>query len=107
MEENYIVYIKTDTENRIIAINSSAFLTDTTDWIQIDEGLGDKYHHAQGHYFAKGLIDENGCYNYKLIDGEVTERTEEEKQTEIISRPYVPTSEERLTAIEDALLMIL
>jgi hypothetical protein len=107
MEENYIVYIKTDTENRIIAINSSAFLTDATDWIQIDEGLGDKYHHAQGNYLEKGLVGENGCYNYKFVGGEVVERTESERQQDILNTPQPPTSEERLTAIEDALLMII
>ena len=42
--DDYIVYIKTDEEGRIIAVNSSAFLDDTADWIQIDSGVGDKYH---------------------------------------------------------------
>jgi len=91
--DNYIVYVKTDTENRIIAINSSAFLFDATGWIQIDEGIGDKYHHAQGNYFKKGLIDEYGCYNYKLVDGVVIERTQEEKQAEIDTIPPVPPTE--------------
>lgn len=80
---DYIVYVKTDSENKIISINSSVFLADITDWTQIDEGIGDKYHHAQGNYLEKGLINEYGVYNYKLIDGAVTERTEEEKQAEI------------------------
>ena len=80
---NYIVYVQTDITNRITSINSSAFLQDTTDWIQIDEGLGDKYHHAQGNYLPLGLMDSNGCYNYALVDGVVTERTDADKQAEI------------------------
>ena len=91
--DNYIVYIKTDTENRIISINSSAFLFDTTGWTQIDEGIGDKFHHAQGNYLEKGLMDDNGCYNYKLVSGVVVERTQEEKQAEIDARPPVPPTE--------------
>ena len=83
MEDNYIVYAKTDLESRIIAIDSSAFLTDFTDWVQIDEGIGDKYHHAQGNYLENGLMEENGVYNYKLVGGAPVERTEEEKQAEL------------------------
>lgn len=89
----YKVYIKKDEEGKITSINSSAFLRDTTDWIQIDEGIGDKYHHAQGNYFPKPIMDDNGCYNYKFINGEIVERTEEEKQAEIDARPPVPPTE--------------
>ncbi len=44
----YGVYIRVDDAGRITAINSSAFLPDTDGWTRIDEGFGDKYHHAQG-----------------------------------------------------------
>ncbi len=81
--EMYKVYVKLDTQNRITAINSSAFLADTTDWIKIDEGLGDKYHHAQNNYLFKPLIDENGIYNYKYIDGNIVLRTSEDKAPEL------------------------
>ena len=42
-QENYIVYVRTDEQSRILEANSSAFLADTTGWTAIDEGLGDKY----------------------------------------------------------------
>lgn len=74
----YIVYIRTDEHNRILAVNSSAFLTDTTGWTQIDEGLGDKYHHAQGNYFDGGLYTADGIPRYKLADGAPVLRSEEE-----------------------------
>lgn len=73
------VYVKTNEINEIIEINSSIFLADTTDYIEIDSGYGDKYAHAQGNYLEKGLCDEQGRYNYKLVDCEVVEIAEEDK----------------------------
>ena len=37
-QENYIVYVRTDEQSRILEANSSAFLADTTGWTAIDEG---------------------------------------------------------------------
>lgn len=84
MEENtYKVYVKI-TENGVITmINSSAFLTDTSGWTEIDEGSGDKYYHAQNNYLTAGLVDENGIFNYKLIDGKPKLRAVEEKAPEL------------------------
>lgn len=73
------VYVKTNENNEIIEINSSIFLADTTDYIEIDSGYGDKYAHAQHNYLDKPLTDEQGRYNYKLVDGEVVEIAEEDK----------------------------
>lgn len=87
IEEPIKVYAQTDTENRITAVNSSIFLPDPTGWVQIDEGQGDRYAHAQGQYLPKGQLDENGCLNYALVDGVLTERTEAEKRAEIDARP--------------------
>lgn len=88
--ENYKVYIKTDENGIVTAINSSAFLTDLTGWIEVDEGTGDKYHHAQGNYLPKGLMTDDDIYQYKYTDGELQKRTEEEIQKERDSRPPVP-----------------
>ena len=44
--ELYTVYIQIDDASRIVAINSSAFLSSTEGWVAIDSGLGDRYHHA-------------------------------------------------------------
>lgn len=81
--EIYKVYVKPDENGIITAINSSAFLSDTTNWTEIDEGDGDRFHHAQNNYLPVGLIDENGIYNYKLIDGTPVLRTEEDKAPEV------------------------
>ena len=83
INEIYKVYVKTNADGIITAVNSSAFLSDTTDWTEIDEGTGDRYHHAQGHYLDEPLADENGIYNYLLIDGKPVLRSEEHKQPEL------------------------
>lgn len=87
----YIVYVKVSNSGHIIAINSSDFLFDLTDWIAIDEGYGDKYHHAQGNYFPEPIVTYGGAYRYKLMDGEVVECTAEEiaaqENVEIIETP--------------------
>ena len=71
----YIVYVKTNSNGYITAVNSSAFLTDTTDWVEIDSGYGDKHHHAQGNYFDNPIITESGAYCYKLVNGDPVECT--------------------------------
>ena len=82
MDEKYIVYVRADEAGRIVEINSSAFLADTAGWTAIDEGYGDKYHHAQGNYFPLSLYGTDGCANYKLADGTPALRTEAEKAAE-------------------------
>ena len=76
--KKFKVYAKINSDSYITAIDSSAFLTDLIDWLEIDEGSGDKFHHAQGNYFDKPLKPENGVYQYKLEDGTARECTAEE-----------------------------
>ena len=73
------VYVKINEQNIITDINSSIFLNNVEGYIQIDEGSGDRYAHAQGNYLEKSLFDESGRYNYKLEDGKILELTDEEK----------------------------
>ena len=87
------VYIKIDSAGNITDVNSSIFLSDVTDWTEIDEGAGDKYAHAQGNYFEKPLTDDNGIYRYKYSNGAVYEKTEEEIEAEILKLPVPPPSE--------------
>lgn len=104
MEENNIeipaiaipkikVYLQTDTNKTVTAINSSIFLQDTAGWIEIDEGNGDKYAHAQSQYLTKGLMDEKGRYNYKY-DTSLVELTEAEKEILFPPTPPQPTVED-------------
>ena len=75
------VYAKINEHNIITDINSYIFLNNVEGYIQIDEGSGDKYAHAQGNYLEQSLVDESGRYNYKFEDGKILELTEEEKNT--------------------------
>lgn len=79
------VYILVDESGIIKAINSDVFLSNTTNWLLIDEGTGDKYHHAQGNYLDKPIMDDNGVYNYKFANNEIQERSDEEKAADISS----------------------
>lgn len=84
----YIVYVKHNDSGYITAVNSSAFLPDTTGWVAIDSGYGDKFHHAQGNYFPEPIVTMSGAYRYKLVDGEAVECTAEEiAQQEEANKP--------------------
>lgn len=65
------VYVKVNTKNEITAINSEIFIKDLTGWVEIDEGYGDKYAHAQNNYFSKPLRNIDGTYNYKYEKGAI------------------------------------
>ena len=65
----YIVYVKTNKNSYITAVNSSEFLADITGWEEIDRGTGDRCHHAQGNYFSEPIEIADGVYRYKLVRG--------------------------------------
>ena len=101
----YKVYVKTDPQNRITAINSAAFLPDTDGWEQIDEGDGDKFHHAQGNYFPQPIMTMEGVYRYKLVDGKAVERTAEEIQADIDALPPPPPTQDEV--MEELLALLI
>ena len=109
--DSYHVYVQTDEQGRITAVNSSAFVGE--DWgTEIDQGYGDKYHHAQGNYFPQPIYTEDGIHRYKLVDGQAVERTEEEIQAdrEALPKPEpTPTVEElqaKITALTTSIKSI-
>ena len=102
----YKVYVRVDENNRIIEINSSEFIKDKDleGWTQIDAGEGDKYHHAQGNYFDKPILNEYGMPVYRLADGKAVERTAEEIQADTDALPpSPPTLEQRVVTVEETL----
>lgn len=100
--ETYKVYAQVDESGCILAIGSSAFITDTEHWLLIDAGTGDRYHHAQGNYLARPLTNEHGVPQYKLVDGRIVARTVEEISADCPPSAEIPSLEERLTALETA-----
>ena len=104
--ELYHVYSQTDEAGRITAVNSSAFVS--ADWgTEIDQGYGDKYHHAQGNYFPQPIYTEDGILRYKMEAGKAVRRTEDEIEADRATIPEQPepelTVEERVTNIENAI----
>lgn len=94
------VYAKPDALGNITAVNSSIFLSDTTDWIEIDSGTGDRYAHAQGNYFDKPIVTESGVFRYRLVDGSAVEKTAEEIAAEASTLPQPePTVEQDLLSM--------
>lgn len=105
--ENFKVYVQLDSSGRITAINSSAFLSKTEGWVQIDCGAGDKYHHAQGNYLPLPLMTEQGAYRYKLVKGKPTERSAEELAADITVLQPAPNDSDRIAALEAAMLTLM
>ena len=74
VEQPIKVYIKVNSNNEVIEVNSEIFIKDLTGWVYIDSGFGDKYAHAQSQYLDKPLVNEDGQYNYKYINGGIVEQ---------------------------------
>ena len=92
MNDEYKVYVSLQ-DGYITSINSEIFLSqeEIQTMTEIDKGKGDKYAHAQSQYLEKGLVDEQGRYNYKFVEGRVIEVAEEDK-------PKVVDPEQQATA---------
>lgn len=73
IEQPIKVYVKVNENKEIVEVGSSIFITDLNGWVEIDSGFGDKYAHAQSQYFDKPLINEDGRYSFKYINGKVVE----------------------------------
>lgn len=107
-ENPYIVYVKPNSNDYITAVDSSAFLTDTTDWVEIDRGYEDMHHHAQNNYFPESIKTDSDAYRYKLADDgnkKWRESTPEEiVEQEEANKPAEPEPasnlEQRVAAVE-------
>lgn len=102
----YGVFVLVNDSNAIMDINSSAFISsDASGWVQIDEGTGDRYHHAQNNYFPKPKYDERGIPRYSYVpneDPKWRERTPEEMDADYVTPEPVKTVDE--LAAENELL---
>lgn len=92
MNNEYKVYVSLQ-DGYITSINSEIFLSEEemSTMTEIDKGQDDRYAHAQSQYLEKGLVDEQGRYNYKYKDGKVVEVVEADK-------PKVVDPEQQATA---------
>ena len=97
------VYIQTDTDCRILRCEGGYTTpADLTDWIEIDEGTGDKYNLCQSHYFDGGLYTMDGIPRYRWDRSAAILRTEEELEADRTSlpNPEPTTIEARVAALE-------
>lgn len=129
MAQPYRVLVRVDDAGRVFDINSSAFVRDTDRWVEIDSGWGDRYHHAQGNYFKKPLMDKRGILRYRSypsadapsaeavaryvkdgVDYLILERSQDEMDGDYTPPTPPPTTDQRLTALEsstdDIILML-
>ena len=105
-EERIIVYCKVDRRNRIMEVNSSIFLADVADWLELDCSSSgsresrDTYAHAQGNYFPDGLVDDTGAHRYLYDDNQAPKyrrATAEEMQAERDTFPKPPPTAQEET----------
>ena len=97
----YRVYVKINSEGYITDVSSSAFLVDTADWIEIDSGFGDKFHHAQRNYFPESIVTDASAHRYRLVNGTVTACAGEEIAAQEKANVTEKTSlEERVNLLE-------
>lgn len=97
------VYVLPDSFGRITRIDGGytiGNIKDSTGWVLIDEGYGDRYNLCQGNYLSKPLMDERGVYRYKLSDGKPEERTQEEMDADYVPPEVKPTDAERISQLE-------
>ncbi len=105
------VYAKLDEQKRILAIEGEYSLSNIQnfdEWTQIEEGEPcDRLNLAQSHYFEGGLYTMDGIPLYKWDGEQVVARGEDEIEADraaIPKPPVGPTYEERLSAMESAIL---
>ena len=105
-DEKYAVYVQTNESGYINGINSSAFVPPECG-TKIGEGIGDRFHYAQRHYFVGGLYTEDGIPRYKLVDGNPVERTADEIEADRAAIPPARSSAlEQLRADVDFLAIM-
>ena len=99
----YGIFVRTDEQGRVIAVNSEGLLPDLTGWVRVGE-YESETPYAQGGHFGQPILTDDGAWRYKLVDGQVVERSPEEMASDI--QPTVPTvSDTDLALIELAAIV--
>ena len=73
------VYAVINKEKQVEKFYSTCFQEPIANDILIKEGYGDEFVHV-GYY---QVYNENGCHNYKIVEGKIVECTNEEKVEEL------------------------
>lgn len=96
------VYVLCDEAGRVLRLEGEYSLpADLTGWTLIEEGPAcDRLNLAQSQYLPKPLYTQDGLYRYKLVDGAVVERSEEELKAERAELPEPETAPEENAALK-------
>ena len=94
----YGVYVRADGQGRVVEVNSEGLIGSLDGWVRVGEYESD-VPYAQGGFFGDPIMTEDGAWRYKLADGEVVERTEEEMAADILP-PLPAVSDTDLALIE-------
>nr|WP_297283034.1 hypothetical protein [uncultured Agathobaculum sp.] len=89
--QEYIVYVRTDEQGRIIQCEGGVTFSNIKnlhDWIQVDKGTDRRHEYCQCCYFDGGLYTNTtpSVPRYKLVDGKPVLRSEEEIEADILPR---------------------
>lgn len=87
------VYIQTDADGHILRCEGGYTTpTDLTDWIEIDEGTGDKYNLCQTHYFEDGMYTNDSIPRYEWNGEAAVLRSEDaiEQDRASVAQPEQP-----------------
>lgn len=94
------IYARVNSEGAVEGFFSDVFEKPLTDDVLIESGNADYHAHVHLKYKA---IDEKGLHNYKVANGVLTVRTEEEKANEEKARPKPPLSlEEKVELLKNS-----
>lgn len=94
------VYASVDENNVVTNIFTDFYFTPSETDVLIESGEG--YDYVYGFLERYNLYTEHGAHRLKIVDGEVTERTEEEIAEEIANfPPEPPTLEEKISEIKE------
>ena len=96
----YQVYAKSE-NGLVYTIYSTCFQEAEEGDTFIKEGLGDEFVHV-GYY---QVYDENMCHNYKIVDNEIVECTNEEKVEELkqMQKNMPKTTDEKVVEMAKAI----
>lgn len=97
MREQPMLLIKKDEQDRVTAMDSTAYIQDTDGWTGVESMCGEQYRHAMS-AFRLPIARPDGVYCYKYVDGSVQERTQKEMDADYAPPEETPTQLDRIEA---------
>ena len=98
MMNTYGIYIRADDQGRVVAVNSEGLLESLDGWVRVGEYESD-VPYAQGGAFGEPIKTDGGAWRYKLEDGNVVERSQEEMDADDVP-PDPLVSDTELALVE-------